>query len=139
MWKPPLGNTGIPPDEVIPEVVVRPKAVARVELVVREMGTNKTEKEYFELLELRWKAGEIRWFDFEPIKLKLAKNTFYTPDFGIFFADKSFGFHEVKGFWRDDARVKIKTAARLFPFFTFTAVSKRSKRKGGGWHYEEFT
>lgn len=129
-----------PPPEVIPEVVVRRKKPARVELVVREMGINKTEREFFKELELRWKAGEVRWFDYEPIKLKLAKNTFYTPDFGAWLAEpNSFVFYEVKGFWRDDARVKLKCAAEKFPFFSFVAVTKRSKKDGGGWKYEEFS
>jgi len=46
-------------------------------------------------------------------------------------------FHEVKGFWRDDARVKIKTAAYQYPIFHFIAVTKVRKRDGGGWRREE--
>jgi len=41
--------------------------------------------------------------------------------------------HEVKGFWRDDARVKIRVAASLYPF-RFVAVTKTK----GGWDIEEF-
>lgn len=45
--------------------------------------------------------------------------------------------HEVKGFWTDDARVKIKVAASLFPF-KFVAVKVQSQKNGGGWAIEEF-
>lgn len=99
---------------------------------------NKTESAYAMELELRKRAGEIYWYGFEAIKLRLADNTYYTPDFAIV---KPFGmnleFHEVKGFWREDARVKIKVAAEMFPF-QFTAVTKRKQRDGGGWKVEEF-
>ena len=42
---------------------------------------NKTESAYCQHLELRKRAGEIAWYRFEGIKLRLANNTFYTPDF----------------------------------------------------------
>lgn len=42
---------------------------------------NKTESAYCQHLELRKRAGEIVWYRFEGIKLRLADNTFYTPDF----------------------------------------------------------
>jgi hypothetical protein len=45
--------------------------------------------------------------------------------------------HEVKGFWQDDARVKIKVAASIYPF-RFVAVTARAKKHGGGWAVEEF-
>jgi hypothetical protein len=40
---------------------------------------NKTESAYCQHLELRKRAGEIVWYRFEGIKLRLADNTFYTP------------------------------------------------------------
>ena len=72
---------------------------------------NKTESEYCQLLELRKRAGEIDWYRFEGIKLRLADNTFYTPDFAVMLSTGEMEMHEVKGFWTDDARVKIKVAA----------------------------
>jgi hypothetical protein len=44
---------------------------------------------------------------------------------------------EVKGHWEDDARVKIKVAAELFPF-VFRAFKPKAKRDGGGWSMEVF-
>ena len=108
---------------------------ARGEL--RERKMNKTEAAYAQLLEARKRIGEISWYAFEAVKLRLADNTFYTPDFMLVARDGAIEIHEVKGHWRDDARVKIKVAAELFPF-EFTAVTKLPARAGGGWKYEGF-
>jgi hypothetical protein len=98
---------------------------------------NKTEAAYAQLLEIRKFAGEILWYEFEAIRLRLAKNTFYTPDFFLLTAGGQLQVHEVKGFWKDDARVKIKMAASLFPF-QFMAVTQRPKKAGGGFLFEKF-
>jgi len=84
---------------------------------------NKTEAAYANVLELRKKAGEVKRWAFEPMKFRLADKTYYTPDFMVTFEDH-LEFHEVKGFWEDDARVKIKVVAEMFPEFLFIAVKK---------------
>ncbi len=99
---------------------------------------NKTESEWAQYLELRKSAGLVSWYKFEGIKLRLADNTFYSPDFAVMLADGSLEIHEVKGHWRDDARVKIKVAADLYPF-RFLAVRKQPKGQGGGWDVEEIS
>ena len=98
---------------------------------------NKTEERYAEHLALAQRGGEIADFWFESVKLKLADLTFYTPDFFVQKTDGTLEMHEVKGFWEDDARVKIKVAASMFPF-RFIGVQERAKKNGGGWEYEEF-
>lgn len=98
---------------------------------------NSTEAEYAALLELRRQSGEIAWYAFEGVTFKLAADTRYTPDFAVMLADGRMEMHEVKGFWRDDAKIKIKVAAEMFPF-RFVALKKRSKKSGGGWDVEEF-
>lgn len=98
---------------------------------------NKTEAEYAAFLNLREKAGEIQWWKFEGLKLRLADKTFYTPDFAVMAADGVIECHEVKGHWQDDARVKIKVAASQYPF-RFFAFKKRAKRDGGGFSEEAF-
>lgn len=98
---------------------------------------NKTEAEYADMLAARLVAGEIKWYEFEGVKLRLADNTFYSPDFIVMAADGVIEIHEVKGFWRDDARVKIKVAAAKHPF-RFYAISKKTKKQGGGWSVEAF-
>jgi hypothetical protein len=103
-----------------------------------KVGTmNKTEAAYAATLDARRYAGEVAWFKFEGVKLRLADNTFYTPDFAVMLADGALEMHEVKGFWQDDARAKIKIAADLYPM-RFVAIKARSKKEGGGWASEEF-
>ncbi len=98
---------------------------------------NNTEAAYAERLRALQHAGEVQWFRFEGIKLRLADNTFYTPDFAVLAGDGVMELHEVKGFWVDDARVKIKVAADQYPM-RFLAVRVKPKRDGGGWAIEEF-
>ena len=98
---------------------------------------NRTEQQYADHLELRKRAGEVAWFRFEGVKLRLADNTFYSPDFAVMLASGSMEMHEVKGHWQDDARVKIKVAAEMYPF-RFIAVQARAKKDGGGWREEVF-
>lgn len=98
---------------------------------------NKTEASYEQTLELQKQAGDVLWYRFEGIKLRLADNTFYTPDFAVLRSDFVMECHEVKGFWQDDARVKIKVAADSYPF-RFFAVKALPKKSGGGWEYETF-
>jgi hypothetical protein len=98
---------------------------------------NKTEQAYDARLKLLQHAGDVAWFKFEGIKLRLADNTFYSPDFAVMLANGELEMHEVKGFWQDDARAKIKIAADMYPF-RFIAVKVRSKKDGGGWGIEEF-
>lgn len=99
---------------------------------------NATEKAYADELEARKKSGEILDYKFEPITLKIAKDTRYTPDFFVMMADCTLEFHEVKGHWQDDAKVKIKVAAAQFPMFAFNAIFKNTKKEGGGFRSEYF-
>ena len=94
---------------------------------------NKTEAAYAARLESLKLAGEIADYRFECLKLRLADNTFYAPDFIVLRPDGAFEVHEVKGHWEDDARVKIKVAAELYPF-KFIAARKQK----GAWLFEEF-
>lgn len=124
----PLPDTSAPPFKLPPNPAGR-YALGR--LPTGKM--NKTEAAYAQHLELLKHAGEVLWYKFEAIKLRLADNTFYTPDFLVLMSDGYMQVHETKGFWRDDARVKIKVAASLYPF-RFIAV----KKKGSGWEREDF-
>ena len=99
---------------------------------------NKTEQAYeLEVLKPAMQDGSVSWYRFEGVKLRLADNTFYTPDYCVMRSDGTMEMHEVKGFWQDDARVKIKVAADMYPL-KFIAVKRRAKKNGGGWNTEEF-
>lgn len=105
----------------------------------RQPGTmNKTEAAYAAHLEAAKKMGQVLDFRFEAVKLRLADKTFYTPDFMVLTTDRLIEFHEVKGFWEDDARVKIKVAAEQHWWARFRAVKKLAAKRGGGWETEEF-
>ncbi len=98
---------------------------------------NKTEQAYADHLDRQRLGGQLQWWKFEPMKFRLADKTFYTPDFVVLTADGYLECHEVKGFWQDDARVKIKVAAEIHPL-RFVAVKARAKKHGGGWDCEVF-
>lgn len=80
---------------------------------------NATETRYAAHLGARMAAGEVAWFKFEPFALKLAPKTTLTPDFAVMLADGTLEVHDVKGakaIYTDDAKVKMKVAAQMFPF-----------------------
>ncbi len=86
---------------------------------------NKMEQKHANYLDWKKQEGEILFWTFESVKLRLADRTWYTPDFAVVMRDGSLEFHETKGHWEDDARAKWKIAGELFPFFIFRAYSKK--------------
>lgn len=103
----------------------------------RKIGMNRTEEAYAAYLEQRRLVGEIEWYKFEGVKLRLADNCFYTGDFFVMLPDGTLQVHEVKGIWEDAGRVKIKVAADMYPF-QFIAIKVIPRKDGGGWAIEEF-
>lgn len=99
----------------------------------RVSGMNKTESSYAGELDLRVRAGEIAWYRYNGWTFKLADDTRYTPDFAVMLSSGELEAHEVKGWWREDAKVKIKVAAGIYPI-RFIAVRKIR----GGFTVEEF-
>jgi len=93
-----------------------------------EAGLNKTERAWLEVLRGR-RLASIR---IQAFTLKLGDRTRYTPDFSAV-VDGRMTFYEVKGFMRDDAAVKLKTAARAYPEFDFVLV----RRVKGKWEETE--
>lgn len=107
-------------------------AVAQRKPPVRKM--NKLESSYSAHLQALQATGEVLWYRFEPMRLRLANGAWFKPDFAVKLRDGSLEFHETKGHWREAARVRIKVAAELFPF-RFVAVRKIN----GVWQREEFS
>ena len=71
------------------------------------------------------------------MKLRLATGAWYTPDFAAANpATRRIELHEVKGFWREAARVRIKVAAEAFPMFDFFVARLQKKAEGGAWIVE---
>jgi hypothetical protein len=90
---------------------------------------NRTEAAYAAELSIRKAAGEVIDFGFERMKLRLADGAWYCPDFLLVMADRSIELHEVKGFEREAAIVRLKVAAELYPHFRFYLV----KKVDAGW------
>lgn len=112
---------------------------------------NKWEKAYESHLEQRKSFGEVAWFKFEGIKLRLADMTTLTVDFFVLLSNGELEAHDVKGCKRvvdssgqtqykplmeDDAWAKIKIAADMYPFRFYVCFQKPIK-EGGGWIVEE--
>ena len=87
-------------------------------------GMNKSQRELYRRMR---DAGSV--FSFvgrESITLRLAGRTRYTPDF---FTGGTLGLAcwEFKGHMRDDAAVKLKVAAEMYPFFRFILVTRERR------------
>lgn len=101
---------------------------------------NKGETAYGLHLRQRADAGEIATFGFEAVRLELADRCTILPDFFVRMKDGSIEFHEVKGrkgetfYCKEDAMIKLKVAARLYPFWTFRIVWPAP---GAGWRQRE--
>ncbi len=97
---------------------------------------NKLEESYSQRLELMQRTGTIVSWAWEPMKLKLGRDwkTTYTPDFLVVTPGGYMEFHEVKGFMEEDANVKIKVAAKDFPWFTFVLARLNKKV----WEIKEY-
>lgn len=99
---------------------------------------NKTERAYEQHLDLLLRAGEIWWYRFEAIKLRLADNTFLTVDFALLNKEGVLELHDVKGspaIVQEDAKVKLKCAADQYPFlFKMVFPAKGAK---GAWDVRE--
>jgi len=80
---------------------------------------NRWEQTYALGLEARKRAGEVRDYWYEGITLKLGPKCRYTPDFLVILANGEAQLHEVKGFKRDDAMVKLRVCLKVYPFRIF--------------------
>lgn len=92
-------------------------------------GMNKLERAFWARLQSAKHDGIFREIYREPIKLRLAGNTFYTPDFLTYGGFNGFCLWETKGYMREDASIKLKVAAAKYPGFRWTLV----QRDRGQW------
>lgn len=95
---------------------------------------NQTEQRWAGELEGWRLAGDIKLWRFEAVKFRLADNCFYTPDFWVLLSDNTVEIHEIKGFWRDDAKVKFRAVADAWPEFVWVSI----RRIKGKWEKEVY-
>lgn len=96
---------------------------------------NKTEAAFLEFLRVGF-PGDVILQQFPT--LPLANGTKYTPDFCrvVVHGHRVQLFaYEVKGFMRDDAGVKLKVGAALFPWILFALVWRDGRT--GPWNFQE--
>lgn len=94
---------------------------------------NKWEEQHAGMLWIRVMAQDVSGYHFERFRFKIGKKCLYIPDFVLLENDGSFSVDEVKGFRRDDAMVKIKVAALMYPQITF----RLWEQKRGAWKMTE--
>lgn len=100
--------------------------------IAKPRGMNKIEAAWGE--HLKWNC-DISWHAYEAITLKLADDTRYTPDWVVMRPNGDLIMYEVKGpHKREDAMVKLRVAARLFPM-RFILVTRENDR----WVEKEVT
>lgn len=124
----------IKPGEISPERAAKKpnKAIENLQALGRMNPgrMNKTEAAYAQYLEALKSCGEILWYEFECIKLRLADSSYYTVDFFVMRSNGELEAHEVKGGHAfEDSIVKLKGANEKFPW-PFYLIRKA---KGGGW------
>jgi len=90
---------------------------------------NKTERAFYDLQRVN---ADNLFLGVQCLTFKLGDDCRYTPDFIVIRKTGAIAY-EVKGFMRDDALVKLKTAARSYPFFKFIVVTK----SGSQWSEKE--
>ena len=86
---------------------------------------NKTEAAYYAEL---CRRTDLLSIEFETRRLTLAPRTTYRPDFWCIRKDGTEEAHEVKGHMEDDAAVKLKVAAVMFPDVEFYLVRRSASR-----------
>jgi len=94
---------------------------------------NQKESRYAEQLALALQAGTILWWKWDCMNLKLAANTYYRTDFLVMTKACELQIHEVKGHLEDDAWVKLKAVAEMYPF---ELIVVREDKKKYNWTYE---
>lgn len=95
----------------------------------------RIERDYGEHLLAQKAAGEVAWYGYEALTLKLADDCRFTVDWSVMLASGDMELHECKGpFAREDSIIKLRLAARLFPFRVVLVT-----RAGDQWNHKEIT
>lgn len=103
-----------------------PDAPVNIELrpTTDEEKLNQMKKDWLAVL----RARGYSWIGIQNMTFKIGDDCRYTPDFVVLASGRLVAY-ETKGFLRDDALVKLKTAARQFSWLLIIKV----ERKNGNW------
>jgi hypothetical protein len=118
----------LPPVKGEPEIVhVEPDL--NITKSTDESKLNKTEQAYLAML----RAKNYAYLGIQNITLKLGDDLRLTMDFNFINEQGRFVFVDTKGgFWREDAKIKVKVAARMYRWATFIVAHKEKS----GWTEE---
>jgi hypothetical protein len=94
---------------------------------------NGLERAYNQRLLTLVAAGEVLWFAFNDVRLRVGIGAYFKADFVVQYADGRIECHETKGYERVAAMVRIKGAALRYPHVRFVLVKAAP---GGGFTYE---
>ena len=111
------------PIGLMPAPVQKPPQLLRQ----KSKGPNKLEAAFAAVLRAENPGVQIRE---QAVTILLANNCRYTPDMMIVEPGRLEAYETKGGLFRDDAKVKIKIAASIWPQITFWLVW----RKSGVWH-----
>ena len=90
---------------------------------------NKLEAQYAQYLDLQRYAGEIFWWGYERVRLKVGNGAWFKSDFCVLREEGgTIELHETKGFRREAAIVRIKACADEYPFIFYLVI-----KRGGEW------
>ncbi|MGE0797282.1 MAG: hypothetical protein AB7G13_28720 [Lautropia sp.] len=91
-------------------------------VLLRPRYRSQLEAEYAATLELRKRAGEIVDYGYERISLLLPGAISYRPDFDAVLPDGHIEIHECKGWQREVARDRLRSAIATYPAFRWFIV-----------------
>ena len=100
----------------------QPVAVYAPVLVPVRRYRSQLEADYANVLEMRRRAGEIRDWGYERIRLLLPGGTTLKPDFDVLENDGGVSLHETKGLMREPARIKLRAAIEAYPGFRWWLI-----------------
>lgn len=101
---------------IVPSLEHRSRATAPIYVPKYD---SKLEKEFAYQFEAMRRADQIAAWWHKPIRLRLATGAWYTPDFMVQHNDEELVLHEIKGHWREAAKVRTKVIRDLYPFRIF--------------------
>jgi hypothetical protein len=99
-------------------------------------GMNKTEWDFKATCQAAWLKGQILSHYRPENPFRLAGNTVYSPDRIVKELDERISVIEIKGHMRDDAAVKLKVAAHMYPQYRWLLVKRGPQ---GSWRVQEVT
>lgn len=97
-----------------------------------ESKLNKTERRYLATLRAN---PNVKWIGIQSLTFKLGDDLRFTPDFCYLLDGKLICVDTKGGFIREDSAIKIKVAARMFPWAEFVV----EQWSGGVWLSKKIT